>query len=44
VTTNIIHLHDFKLHMYKGNFAQFEEMYDQQRRKLCWAGSLRCAA
>jgi ABC-type lipoprotein export system ATPase subunit len=22
VTTDIIHLHDLKLHMYKGNFAQ----------------------
>ncbi|GAX85748.1 hypothetical protein CEUSTIGMA_g13163.t1 [Chlamydomonas eustigma] len=34
VTTDIIHLHDLKLHMYKGNFAQFEEMYDQKRREV----------
>ena len=34
VTTDIIHLHDLKLHAYKGNFAQFEEMYDQRRREV----------
>ncbi|KAG1675121.1 hypothetical protein FOA52_003344 [Chlamydomonas sp. UWO 241] len=34
VTTDIIHLHDFKLHQYKGNFAQFEEMYEQKRREV----------
>ena len=34
VTTDIIHLHDLKLHAYKGNFAQFEEMYDQKRREV----------
>lgn len=34
VTTDIIHLHDFKLHFYKGNFAQFEEMYEQKRREV----------
>eukprot|EP00798_Chlamydomonas_sp_ICE-L_P029146 gene29146-32366_t len=33
VTTDIIHLHDLKLHYYKGNFAQFEEMYEQKRRE-----------
>jgi hypothetical protein len=34
VTTDIIHLHDFKLHLYKGNFAQFEEMYEQKRKEV----------
>ncbi len=34
VTTDIIHLHDYKLHLYKGNFAQFEEMYEQKRREV----------
>jgi hypothetical protein len=34
VTTDIIHLHDYKLHQYKGNFAQFEEMYEQRRREV----------
>lgn len=34
VTTDIIHLHDNKLHAYKGNFAQFEEMYEQRRREV----------
>ncbi len=34
VTTDIIHLHDNKLHQYKGNFAQFEGMYDQRRREV----------
>jgi len=34
VTTDIIHLHDLKLHFYKGNFAQFEEMYEQKRREV----------
>ena len=33
VTTDIIHLHDLGLHSYRGNFAQFEEMYDQRRRE-----------
>ncbi|KAF5839706.1 P-loop containing nucleoside triphosphate hydrolase protein [Dunaliella salina] len=33
VTTDIIHLHDNKLHQYKGNFAQFDEMYEQRRRE-----------
>ena len=31
VTTDIIHLHDLKLHSYRSNFAQFEEMYEQKR-------------
>eukprot|EP00891_Asterochloris_glomerata_P000400 jgi/Astpho2/400/Aster-03452 len=34
VTTDIIHLHDLKLHYYRGNFVQFEEMYDQKRREV----------
>lgn len=37
VTTDIIHLHDNRLHQYKGNFAQFEEMYDQRRREVSGA-------
>jgi hypothetical protein len=36
VTTDIIHLHDLKLHFYRGNFAQFEEMYEQKRREVSW--------
>jgi ABC-type polysaccharide/polyol phosphate transport system ATPase subunit len=34
VTTDIIHLHDKKLHFYRGNFAQFEEMYEQKRKEV----------
>ena len=34
VTTDIIHLHDQRLHAYRGNFAQFEEMYEQRRREV----------
>mmetsp|Transcript_17779 Transcript_17779/g.53537 ORF Transcript_17779/g.53537 Transcript_17779/m.53537 type:complete len:803 (+) Transcript_17779:248-2656(+) len=34
VTTDIIHLHDLKLHSYRGNFAQFEEMYEQKRTEV----------
>lgn len=34
VTTDIIHLHDEQLHYYRGNFAQFEEMYEQRRREM----------
>lgn len=34
VTTDIIHLHDLKLHPYKGNFAMFEEMYEVKRREV----------
>ncbi|XP_024367282.1 ABC transporter F family member 4 [Physcomitrium patens] len=33
VSTDIIHLHDQKLLTYKGNFAAFEEMYEQKRRE-----------
>lgn len=33
VCTDIIHLHDLKLTSYRGNFASFEEMYDQRRRE-----------
>lgn len=31
VTTDIIHLHDQRLHFYRGNFAQFDDMYEQKR-------------
>jgi len=34
VTTDIIHLHDLKLHFYRGNFAQFEEMFEQKKREV----------
>ncbi|CAG9461390.1 unnamed protein product [Pedinophyceae sp. YPF-701] len=34
VTTDIIHLHDFQLHQYRGNFEQFEGMYEQKRREV----------
>ena len=34
ITTDIIHLHDEQLHYYRGNFAQFEEMYEQRRREM----------
>lgn len=34
ITTDIIHLHDLKLHYYRGNFEQFEEMYEQRRREV----------
>ena len=33
VSSDIIHLHDCKLLVYKGNFAAFEEMYEQKRRE-----------
>lgn len=33
VATDIIHLHDQKLDFYRGNFAQFEEMYEQRKRE-----------
>lgn len=33
VSTDIIHLHDEKLHFYKGNFEAFEDMYEQKRRE-----------
>ena len=32
VTTDIVHLHDEALHYYRGNFANFEDMYEQRRR------------
>ncbi|KAK9798586.1 hypothetical protein WJX73_004190 [Symbiochloris irregularis] len=31
VTTDIIHLHDQRLAFYRGNFVQFEDMYEQKR-------------
>ena len=31
VCTDIINLHDLKLSFYRGNFAQFEDMYLQRR-------------
>jgi len=34
VTTDIIHLHDEQLQYYRGNFAQFEDMYEQRRREM----------
>jgi ATP-binding cassette subfamily F protein 1 len=34
ITTDVIHLHDNQLHFYRGNFAQFEEMYEQKRREV----------
>ena len=34
ITTDIIHLHDERLHYYRGNFAQFEDMYEQRRREV----------
>ena len=34
VTTDIVHLHDQQLHGYRGNFAQFEDMYEQKRREV----------
>ena len=33
ITTDIIHLHDLKLHQYKGDFESFEVMYEQRRRE-----------
>ena len=33
VCGDVIHLHDLKLTTYRGNFAQFEEMYEQRRRE-----------
>lgn len=33
VCTDVVHLHDLKLTSYRGNFAQFEEMYEQRRRE-----------
>ena len=31
---DIIHLHDLQLYQYKGNFEQFEEMYEQRRKQV----------
>jgi ATP-binding cassette subfamily F protein 1 len=33
VSTDIIHLHDQKLDFYRGNFVQFEQMYEQRKRE-----------
>ncbi|KAJ3669433.1 hypothetical protein LUZ60_011383 [Juncus effusus] len=34
VCTEIIHLHEFKLHVYRGNFDDFETGYEQKRREM----------
>ncbi|MFS7961534.1 putative ABC transporter, AAA+ ATPase domain, P-loop containing nucleoside triphosphate hydrolase [Helianthus anomalus] len=34
VCTDIIHLHDLKLHMYRGNFDDFESGYEQRRKEV----------
>ncbi|KAJ4795004.1 ATP-binding cassette sub-family F member 1 [Rhynchospora pubera] len=34
VCNEIIHLHDFKLHVYRGNFDDFESGYEQKRREM----------
>ncbi|CAL5191333.1 unnamed protein product [Lathyrus oleraceus] len=34
VCSEIIHLHDFKLHFYRGNFDAFESGYEQRRREV----------
>ena len=34
ITTDIIHLHDERLHYYRGNFESFEDMYEQKRREM----------
>ncbi len=33
VCSDVIHLHDLKLTTYRGNFGQFEEMYEQRRKE-----------
>ncbi|KMT06890.1 hypothetical protein BVRB_6g152280 [Beta vulgaris subsp. vulgaris] len=33
VCNEIIHLHDMKLHMYRGNFDEFERGYEQRRKE-----------
>lgn len=33
VSTDIIHLHDLKLHFYRGNFDEFEVGYEQKRKE-----------
>ncbi|KAF4397948.1 hypothetical protein CsatB_012026 [Cannabis sativa] len=34
VCTEIIHLHDLKLHFYRGNFDDFETGYEQRRKEM----------
>lgn len=34
VCTEIIHLHDLKLHFYRGNFGDFESGYEQRRKEM----------
>ncbi|KAJ0764988.1 putative ABC transporter, AAA+ ATPase domain, P-loop containing nucleoside triphosphate hydrolase [Helianthus annuus] len=34
VCTDIIHLHDLRLHMYRGNFDDFESGYEQRRKEV----------
>ncbi|KAL6185927.1 hypothetical protein ACLB2K_042049 [Fragaria x ananassa] len=34
VCTEIIHLHDLKLHFYRGNFEDFETGYEQRRKEV----------
>ncbi|KAK9063766.1 hypothetical protein SSX86_017638 [Deinandra increscens subsp. villosa] len=34
VCNEIIHLHDLKLHMYRGNFDDFESGYEQRRKEM----------
>ncbi|KAI3683914.1 hypothetical protein L1987_84429 [Smallanthus sonchifolius] len=34
VSNEIIHLHDLKLHMYRGNFDDFESGYTQRRKEM----------
>lgn len=34
VCSEIIHLHDLKLHMYRGNFDDFETGYEQRRKEM----------
>ncbi|GAB2222292.1 hypothetical protein Drorol1_Dr00013504 [Drosera rotundifolia] len=34
VCNEIIHLHDLKLHLYRGNFDEFEKGYEQRRKEM----------
>lgn len=34
VSNEIIHLHDLKLHLYRGNFDDFESGYEQRRKEM----------
>lgn len=34
VCDEIVHLHDLKLHQYRGNFDQFENAYKQRRKEM----------